>query len=202
MRECFRVDSRSGIGNGQHDILTGPGTRVMPDVALVEFPVGRFYTQLPTRRHCVTRIDRQIHDHLFDLPVIGLDSPKVCSQRSAYRNVLANKPRKHFQHVSNQVVQIQNGRRKYLLAAESKQLPGKRRGALARFFNFLGVFAQRTLRIQFPLEQLAVPDDHAEQVIEIVSDSTRKPPDRFHFGGHLQLALQNSLLGHVLCKYV
>ncbi len=46
-------------------------------------------------------------------------------------------------------------------------------------------------------KHLAVTDDDAKQIIEIVRDTSRQAAHRFHFLGHAQLALQQPFLGDV-----
>ena len=66
------------------------------------------------------------------------------------------------------------------MAAEGQELAGERSGAQTCLLDLLGVPA---LRIGVPLATLqlvGVADDDAQQVVEVMSDSSREPPDGFH----------------------
>src|SRR4029077_14284626 len=74
-------------------------------------------------------------------------------------------------------------------------------GALARLLNFVGVFEDGGSSLQRPLKDLAVADDHTEQVVEVVRDSSGEPADGFHLVRHAELALEHPLLSDVFGEY-
>ena len=78
---------------------------------MVYFHVGGLDVEIPARRHGVPGIHCQIHDHLFDLALVGFDVSKFRIQRQGHVDILAKKARKHFLHVGNKGIQAQNGRR-------------------------------------------------------------------------------------------
>ncbi len=57
-------------------------------VSLVNFEVGGANLQLPTRRHCVPRVDSQIHYDLLDLTLIRLHTAKLSIELHRHFNVL------------------------------------------------------------------------------------------------------------------
>src|SRR5260370_20787620 len=62
------------------------------------------------------------------------------------------------------------------------------------------MFKGSVLGSKSPLQHLAVADYHAEQIVEVVRNSTGKAADCFHFLRHAELAFQSAPLGHVLGK--
>ena len=105
-------------------------------------------------------------------------------------------------HVFDEIIQIEHRRRKNLLPAECQKLPRQRRGAVAGFFNFSDVLAQRILRSQRANQHLAVSDNHSQQIVEVVCDSSGESAHRFHFPRHAQLFFQNAFVGDVLYEHL
>src|SRR5258708_25666713 len=62
------------------------------------------------------------------------------------------------------------------------------------------MFKGSVLGSKSPLQHLAVADYHAEQIVEVVRDSSGKPPDCFHFLRHAELPFQGAPLCRVLGK--
>jgi len=91
---------------------------MVPGIGLVQLHVGGLNDQFAAVRHRVTRVYREIHDHLFDLALIRLDTAEVGIQRQRHLNVLAEESRKHLFHVGDQRVEVENGGGQDLLSAE------------------------------------------------------------------------------------
>src|SRR6266436_1501217 len=72
----LRVHPDSSIGNCQQDVCARLLGLVPACVVLIQVNIGRFNHQLPALRHRIPGVDRQIHDHLLDLALIGFDAPQ------------------------------------------------------------------------------------------------------------------------------
>ena len=68
---------------------------------------------------------------------------------------------------------------------------------LRGFFDFFGVLFQRAVGIELTAEDLAVADDDAEKIVEVVGDSAGEAADRFHLGGHAELLFESAALGDI-----
>ena len=68
---------------------------------------------------------------------------------------------------------------------------------LRGFFDFFGVFFQRAVGIELTAEDLAVADDDAEKIVEVVGDSAGETADGFHLGGHAELLFESAALGDI-----
>jgi len=79
----FEIHSATGIAHGEHNVLARYEGRMVRAAASSNINVGCLEVKLPTLRHRIMGIDRQIHDHLFDLSGIDLDM----SRSSAYAAV-------------------------------------------------------------------------------------------------------------------
>jgi len=138
-------------------------------VCLVQFYVGGLDVKFPARRHSVSRIHCQVHDHLLDLALIGFDISELRIQGQGHVDILAQQAWKHFFHVRYERIQAQDGRCQNLLSAESQQLASQRSSALARFFDFRGIFVSGLTLVQGLLQYTAIPDDDSEQIVEIMA---------------------------------
>ena len=114
----------------------------------VEIDVGGFHRQTPTRRHRVSRIQHQVHQHLFELSAVGADGAQPGGQNRHQVHVLADQPAEHRAHVGDQGVQVEHDRLQHLLAAEGEQLLGEHRRPLPAFDDLLHVAAARVLGTQ------------------------------------------------------
>ena len=85
----------------------------------------------PAFGHGVTRVDRQVHEDLLDLPGVRLDAAQAGLQGRRQLDVLPDEPPQHLLHVGDDGVEIEDPGLKDLLSAEGEQLPRQARGPLA-----------------------------------------------------------------------
>src|SRR5690348_15246702 len=186
----------------QHYITPHLGSRMMPSIRSVEIHVGRFDTQLASTGHRVAGVDGEIHNHLLDLALVSFDPRYVGRKRGAHGNVLAQYAREHLDHVADQIVQVQDRRGQNLLPTKGQKLARERSRPLPCFFNFFNMLDQGVLPAELSLEKLSVADNDAQEIVEVVSNSSRQPADGLHFSGHLQLALEDPFLRYVFDEEV
>ena len=110
-------------------------------VVFVQIRVGGGDRQFAAPRHCVPRIDCEVHDDLFNLPLICFYRPRAGSQHCSQLYVFANEPVEHFFQLGNHGVQLQQRRLQYLFAAEGEELAGQSSGAGAGLLDFFDVFS-------------------------------------------------------------
>ena len=111
--------------------------------------------------------------------------------------MFSDQPPQHLFHIEDDRVEVQNFGFQNLLAAEGQELTGQRSGALPRFLDLQAFLVQGIVRRQALLENLAVADDHTQQIIEVMGDPAGELPNGFHFLRLAQLFLQRFLLGDV-----
>ena len=114
----------AGIAHRQHDVASGLDGLVVAGIVCVELRVGSFERELPAVRHGVAGIEGQVHDDLLDLPGIGLHRAEIACRYGQDFNVLSNQPAQQGIQIHHDVIQIDDARRKHLLAAEGEQLAG------------------------------------------------------------------------------
>ena len=93
-------------------------------------------------------------------------------------------------------VQVEHARLQHLAAAEREQLPRERRGARGGLADLVRVAAE-ALVVEALDQELAVAGDGRQQVVEVVGDATRQPPDRLHLLRLPQLLLEGPLVGEI-----
>jgi len=76
------------------------------------------------------------------------------------------------------------------LRLKRQQLPRQARGAIHRLRDELEVVPARIIRLQAHGRDVATPPDHRQQVVEVVRDPAREPPDRLQLLRLPQLLLQ------------
>ena len=75
-------------------------------------------------------------------------------------------------------------------SAEGKQLFGQRPAPVACLLDVLNVKRRFGSGIDAVAEKFGAGVDDAENIVEVVRDSSRKPPDRFHLLRLTKLALR------------
>ena len=85
----------------------------------------------------------------------------------------------------------------HLLAAEGQELPGQARRALRRLDHLLEAGPRGVALVDLRAHQLAVAQDHAQDVVEVVGDASGQAADALELLGLAQhlLRLRLPLLG-------
>ncbi len=84
--------------------------------------------------HGITRVDRQVDDHLLDMTGIYLDLPQVGRGPGDQLDIFADQPAQHFVEIQDQRVEIEHTRLDDLLSGEGQQLacrPAARQAAFS-----------------------------------------------------------------------
>ena len=93
--------------------------------------------------------------------------------------MFADEPAEHLLHPGDDGVQVDRLGREDLLAAEGEELPGKGRRPVQVLLSFDGVPPERVLGRGPLLDEIAVPHDDGQHVVEVVGDAAGEPPDGF-----------------------
>ena len=105
--------------------------------------------------------------------------------------------RQHRSDAVDHAVQVDHGRLHHLLAAEREQLAGELGGGSAAGLHLAHARGGADSHGHPPGDQLAVAEDHGEQVVEVVRDAAGQLPDRFHLLRLPQLRFERPLQGDV-----
>ena len=88
--------------------------------------------------------------------------------------MFAHKPLKPVAHFQNEGIQIERNRHGNLLAAERQQLARDHSRPLGRLADEIDLCAHRMIGCDSFLEKLTAPQDHRQQVVEVVSHAAGK----------------------------
>ena len=158
-------------------------------VGLVQDDIGRLESQIAALGHRVARVDDQVHDHLLDLPGVGLDAAQIGRRRDGQPDVLADQASQHLLKLHDDRVQIQDLGLEDLLPAEGQELPGQRGGPLSGLSDLVDVPAHLVVAGETREQELGVAVDDRQQIVEVVGDAPRQSPDRLDLLGLPQLLL-------------
>ena len=147
--------------------------------------------------HCIAGIDGQVEDHLLYLPRVGKHGPQVLLQLVDELDVLPDERPEHRMDVLHHRVQADPARGDDLLPAESEKLPRETRGAASGREDLPDLRGARVLLPQPREEQVGVPRDGGEDVVEVVSHSAGQPADGLHLLRVAEALFQLHRLGHV-----
>ena len=195
MLDGFFVHAGAGIGHGQLHIGAGLATRRR--VLSVEAGVGGAEEEPAAVRHGITRVDRQVEQHLVHLAGIGHDQIERRIEVGLEQDILADEPLQHALRAGDQGVEFEWARLADLAAAEGEQLLGERGRALARVADFLNRLPLRIAFRQVLDEHVAVAVDDGQQVVEVVGHAAGQAADGFQLLRVLQLLAQLFALGLV-----
>ena len=138
-------------------------------------------------RHGVAGVDRQVHDDLLELAGVGAHAAEVLAQRDRQPHVLADEAAEHLLHLLDDVVEVADAGLDHLLAAEGEELAGERRGALRGLADLVEPAVVLCAGPSSRGRELAVAEDHAQEVVEVVGDAAGELPDRLHLLGLAEL---------------
>ena len=117
---------------------------------------------------------------MLELCDIGHHGPDAVGQRRRDRDPLSEQPLQHRRHGANDVCQIDRCHREDLLATEGEQLPGQRRRTFGGRPDLAEIPADRLVGADLVGQQLRIPEDRRQHVVEVVRHTASQLSDRFH----------------------
>src|SRR6202022_391882 len=147
--------------------------------------------KLTSSRHRISRVDDEVHQHLFELPWIRVDCLNGGVEGYLELDIFSDEAAEHLLEAADDVVNVHHSWLHHLLPAEREQLSSETGGTIRSRRNLLHVLTVLT-RTEPLYEHCAVAHDHREEVIEVVSDAARELSDGLHFGCLTNLRLQRS----------
>ena len=146
-------------------------------------------------RHGVTRIDRQVHDHLVDVRGVHFHRRESARQADFQLNVFPDDAPQHLVDAQNDLVEIHHAGYRHLAAAECQQLVGQRRGSFRRVQDLVRILHCRAILAHAIAQHFVVAQDHGEQIVEIVRHPAGQTAHRLHFLRVEKLVFQGDPLG-------
>ena len=183
----FERNSDAGVGDREFD------------ETVIDLVVAGGENERSAVGHGIAGVDAKIENDLDNLVGVSLDRPEIRSEIALQLNIFRDEAADHAAGFREDDVAVKNLRRQHLLAAESKQLAGQRRGALRCAQNLIDVMSREGIAVrQAGCEaQIGVAEDHHEHVVEVVGHAAGQTADGIHLLRLLQLLLQLGFKGNV-----
>jgi len=150
-------------------------------IGIVELHIGGFDGERAALGHGVACVDSQFHQHLLKLAGVGADTAQIRPQFQAQVDIFPDEPLQHGPQAGHRLVQVDNLQLQHLAPAERQELIGKSPGALTRLHYLLGGMAILVAGLQVVQNELGIPIDNGEKVIEIVRHAAGQHAHGFHF---------------------
>src|ERR687892_1742453 len=198
VRLRLRVHAAARVAHLEYDV--GPGPHPAGPTGrerLVHVGVRRLDDEAPTVRHGVARVHHEVGDHLLELARVGLDAAEVRLDGGDQLDVLADQAPQHPLHVLHDLVQVEDPWLEHLPAAESEELAREVGRPLGRALHLPGVPAPWIVVGESTLEEVGVPQDPGQQVVEVVRDAPGETADGFQLLRPEQLLLEPLVLRDV-----
>ena len=123
-------------------------------------------------------------------PASAYTGGRFRSSATVSLNIFSKKPFEHHFHVLEDGVEINDFRFQHLFPAEGEELAGDGGGAVHGLPDFQNILAPEVLLVHCRKQQLAVPHDAEQHVVEVVRDSPGKLANAFHLLRVEQLLLK------------
>src|SRR5260370_65768 len=171
----------------------GGGSFVL--IALFYFYVEWCEGEVPARGHAIPGVHRQVQEDLRDLSGVGFDSAKGRIERDFELDFRADQATQQNLHFLQRIFEIEDSRLHQLLAAIGEELPGqvcRGHARLPDYFEFLDGGVTRWKRVQ---DDVRVPQDHGQQIVEVVGHAPSEPANGIHALRQPELFLHLSSCG-------
>ena len=133
------------------------------------------------------------------LPRSAMTPHRFAPRRYSQVDILAQQPLQHPSDVADHVVEIEDLGPHHLVASESEQLAGQRRGPFRGLGDLPRRRRMRRVGGKVRAHQLAVAGDHGQQVVEVVGDAAGEPAEGLELLRLMELRLEpGPLLLHAL----
>ena len=167
-----------------------PRLQMQPDVIVIEGHVGGLQVQGPALGHGIAGVEAQIHQHLVDLALVGLNVPQRPRSLNFHRDARIDGTAKDARDLLDGRVQIDDFQAQHGAAGEPEKLARQLGGPLSCFFGGLDHLAVRAISRQAARQKADVSQDGGEEVVEIVRDPAGQLTDCFHLLRLAELVFQ------------
>ena len=202
MRPYLLAHPYTGVRHRQHQVRSRQCARMSPGGVRADRLAVSLDEQAPAVGHGVAGVEGQIHEQLLDLTGVRLHRARPVVQRGLDLYVIAQEPLEHLERVGDLGIQIEAHRGNDLPAGKSQELACQRGRPLPCGRHLLqvepGRVVARQLGREVDLAHLHVAQDRREQVVEVVSDAARQPPDALHLLGLEKLFVEGATFRDVL----
>ena len=146
---------------------------------------------------CVARVDREVHDHAFELRGARPNLARLRLQLDAQGDLRAERSTQQRLELTHHLARVDHCRLDRLAARESEELLDQVRTALARVARRFDLFEYLRPVAKLLRDQVEVAHEHGQQIVEVVSDTGREAAERLHPRAVLHRRAQLRLVARV-----
>src|SRR5450759_141372 len=177
----LRGDADARVRDRDCDLRTQLPPRSFLEVdGLFRVDISRADREPASARHRVARVHGEVHDDLLELARVNLHPAGVGRKVGQELHVLADEPAEHLLDPGDDLVHVHELRLEDLLAAKGEELAGEVGRALPGRADVGQCRAPGIVGRHVGQEEVGVPGDDREEVVEIVGDASRELADRLH----------------------
>ena len=103
----FRIHSTAAVCDPEQHIMSGGGVCAFGTELFIQEYICSFHLKFATVRHCVSCVEGNIHNDLFNLSGISRYGHQIITACHVYGNVLWNCTVQQFSHLLNLVIDFQ-----------------------------------------------------------------------------------------------
>ena len=182
-------DAHPGVGQAEgHELADQIGVRI----ARLQDDVLAGDGEVAAIGHGVSRVDRQVDQGQLELVGVHLDRPQVGRKRDRQPAAIAQRLGQDVPERLDAAGGVDDGPAERLAPGERQQLAGERRAAGGRGLDHRRSLPDLGLAGGCPLEQLRLPPDDHQKVVEVVRDAAGELAQRLQL-----LAVEQAFLGPV-----
>ena len=157
-------------------------------VTLIDDHISAVHLEGSPIAHRVGGVDDQVVEHLAHLSLVRFHGPQVAGEREFALDI--GSPQGKAGRFFHQILQRDRLLEGCSTLRKRQQLIGQVSRPLRRLLGFLQPLVNLALAVRVHLGQRDVPEDHRQEVVEVVGDPPRQDPDRFQFIGPRHLLVQ------------
>ena len=186
------VHPDAGVADRQHGMLGGRRGECRLPAQVV-----RAKGESAAAGHRITRVDRKVEYDLLDLARVREHRPELGGKLVLQRNVLPDQGPQHGVEVLHHRVQAHEARGDHLLSAEGEELPREAGGPAGGREDFPHFGRARIFSAKPRQQEVRVPYDGGQDVVEIVRNAAGETTNGFHLLGMAKALLELRRLRHV-----
>ena len=194
---CFFIESRSGVRHGDDRVIPRRPQSISRRMLPVQLLHRGLDHERPSGRHGIPGIRGEVDQHLLELHAVGHDGHVRALQHGLERYVLADQVHQEFLHPADDGIQIHRLGMQDLLSAEGKDALGQPGGSFRGLEHVFGVGALFVVALHLFEQQVPVPEDRGQDIVEVMGNAPGQQADGFHLLRLQELLLELLLLGHI-----
>ena len=174
------LHARAGVTDSQPDVVTRCQSRIGLCVCLVDFAVLSVDGEETPVGHRITRVHRQVHEHLFKLSGVCFHERRICRERDDELDVFADRSTEELLDSNNYLVQVEYHRLQYLPASEREELACEFGCAFGRHADLPKIILSCFFVIELFAHERRIVRNNGQKIIEVVRNTSGELAKTLH----------------------